>query len=276
MSKQSKSKRDQKKRLRTRAAAVSAQRQREAQSERDWTLWLWVGGIAAVALVVGGILWFTVGPGRSTSPEPAAPAEESSTGSAPMPADPAERNNMYSAPPAMQIDPEKTYVATLETEKGDIVVELFAEQVPNTVNNFVFLAREGFYDNTTFHRVLEGFMAQAGDPTGTGAGGPGYRFADEFHPDLKHDLPGILSMANSGANTNGSQFFITYLPTPWLDAYDTSGNLKDCQQPGVSCHAVFGRVTEGMDVLESLTLRDSSQNPSFPGDLIQTIRIEER
>lgn len=193
-----------------------------------------------------------------------------------MPADPAERNNFYSSPPTMQIDTEKTYVATIETEKGDIVVELFADKVPNTVNNFVFLAREGFYDNTTFHRVLEGFMAQAGDPTGTGAGGPGYRFADEFHPDLKHDLPGIVSMANSGANTNGSQFFITYGPTPWLDAYDTSGNLKDCQQPGVSCHAVFGRVTEGLDVLDSLTLRDPSQNPSFSGDLIKTIRIEER
>jgi peptidylprolyl isomerase/peptidyl-prolyl cis-trans isomerase B (cyclophilin B) len=193
-----------------------------------------------------------------------------------VPADPAERDGMYSAPPAMQIDPEKTYVATLETEKGDIVVELFAEQVPNTVNNFVFLARDGFYDNTTFHRVLEGFMAQAGDPTGTGGGGPGYRFADEFHPDLKHDFPGILSMANSGANTNGSQFFITYQPTPWLDAYDASGNLKDCQQPNVACHAVFGRVTEGMDVLDSLTLRDPGQNPSLSGDLIETIRIEER
>lgn len=192
-----------------------------------------------------------------------------------MPKNPADRNNMYSAPPAMQIDPSKTYIATFETEKGDIVVELFAEKVPNTINSFVFLARQGFYDNTTFHRVLQGFMAQGGDPTGTGTGGPGYRFNDEFHPDLKHDRPGILSMANSGANTNGSQFFVTYGATPWLDAYDENGNLKDCSRRDVSCHAVFGQVTEGMDVLQSLTLRDPSK-ASSPGDLIKTIRIEER
>jgi cyclophilin family peptidyl-prolyl cis-trans isomerase len=167
---------------------------------------------------------------------------------------------MYSAPPAMEINLNKTYVATIETEKGDIVIELFANKVPNTVNNFVFLARQGFYDGTTFHRVLADFMAQAGDPTGTGSGGPGYRFRDEFHPTLKHDGPGVLSMANSGPNTNGSQFFITYKATSGLD----------------NRHAVFGRVTEGMDVLKSLTLRDPSQAPSSTGDLIKTIHIEER
>jgi len=192
-----------------------------------------------------------------------------------MPENPAERNNMYSTPPSMQIDTSKTYSATFETEKGDIVVELFADKVPNTVNNFVFLAREGFYDNTTFHRVISDFMAQGGDPTGSGTGGPGYRFADEFHPDLKHDRAGILSMANSGANTNGSQFFITYGPTPWLDAYDGNGNLRDCARRDVSCHAVFGHVTEGLDVLLSLTPRDPRQALQ-PGDLIETIRIEER
>jgi peptidylprolyl isomerase/peptidyl-prolyl cis-trans isomerase B (cyclophilin B) len=167
---------------------------------------------------------------------------------------------MYNAPPAMQIDPDKTYIATIETEKGDIVVELFGDKVPHTVNNFVFLAREGFYDNTTFHRVLPDFMAQMGDPTGTGAGGPGYTFFDEFHADLKHDGPGILSMANRGPNTNGSQIFITYAATPWLDRK----------------HAVFGKVIDGMSVLESLTSRDPSKNPSFAGDLIKTIRIEEQ
>jgi cyclophilin family peptidyl-prolyl cis-trans isomerase len=177
-----------------------------------------------------------------------------------MPKDPAARNNMYSAPPAMEIDPGKTYVATIETEKGDIVIELFADKVPNTVNNFVFLARQGFYDDTTFHRVLSDFMAQAGDPTGTGTGGPGYRFPDEFHPSLRHDGPGVLSMANAGPNTNGSQFFITYRATSWLDGR----------------HAVFGRVTEGIEVLRSLKLRDPSQAPSFGGDRIRTIRIEER
>ena len=165
----------------------------------------------------------------------------------------------YSAPPEMTIEPEAKYTATFETEKGDIVVELFAAQAPRTVNNFCFLAREGFYDNTTFHRVLPGFMAQGGDPTGTGRGGPGYRFADEFHPDLKHDGPGILSMANAGPNTNGSQFFITYTATTWLDGH----------------HTVFGRVVEGLEVLQALTPRDPSKNPSTPGDLLKTVRISQ-
>jgi cyclophilin family peptidyl-prolyl cis-trans isomerase len=159
----------------------------------------------------------------------------------------------------MVIEPEaKDYTATIVTEKGEIVLELFDNRVPNTVNNFVFLAREGFYDNTTFHRVIEGFMAQAGDPTGTGRGGPGYAFADEFHPDLKHDSPGILSMANAGPNTNGSQFFITFAPTPHLDGR----------------HSVFGKVTDGMDVLMSISLRDPA-TATEPGDLIETIRITE-
>jgi cyclophilin family peptidyl-prolyl cis-trans isomerase len=128
-----------------------------------------------------------------------------------------------------------------------------------TVNNFVFLARDGFYDDTTFHRVIPGFMAQGGDPSGTGRGGPGYTFPDEFEPTLRHDKPGMLSMANAGPNTNGSQFFITYDATPWLD----------------NRHAVFGRVIEGLDVLESLSARDPQQNPASPGDRIQTIVIQE-
>lgn len=164
----------------------------------------------------------------------------------------------YDAPPALTIDTTKKYVATFETEKGDIVIELFADKVPNTVNNFVFLAREGFYDGTTFHRVLANFMAQGGDPDGTGSGGPGYRFADEFHPDLKHDRAGVLSMANAGPNTNGSQFFITHGPTPHLDGR----------------HAVFGRVTEGLDVLMSISLRDP-QTARAEGDAIHTIEITE-
>src|SRR5690242_11293244 len=120
----------------------------------------------------------------------------------------------YSQAPEMQIDPAKQYRAIMHTDKGDIQIELFAAQAPKTVNNFVFLAREGFYNGTTFHRVIRGFMAQGGDPTGTGTGGPGYQFADEFHPSLRHDSPGILSMANAGPGTNGSQFFITHGPTP--------------------------------------------------------------
>ncbi len=188
-----------------------------------------------------------------------APTEFTVQGAIAMPKNPADRNNMYTAPPAMVIDPTKQYVATIETEKGDIVVELYADKAPNTVNNFVFLAREGFYDNTTFHRVIKDFMAQAGDPTGTGRGGPGYRFADEFDATLRHDGPGVLSMANAGANTNGSQFFITFAETSWLDGR----------------HAVFGKVIEGLDVLLSITIRDP-QTASKPGDLIKTIRIEEK
>ena len=173
---------------------------------------------------------------------------------------PAKRNGMYSTMPTMEIDPGKSYQATIVTEKGNIVLELYADRAPKTVNNFVFLAHEGFYDNTTFHRAIPGFMAQGGDPTGTGAGGPGYTFADEFDPSLKHDGPGVLSMANAGANTNGSQFFITYDATPWLDGK----------------HTVFGRVIQGMDVLQSLTPRDPQRNPGFEGDKILTIQIQEQ
>ena len=132
----------------------------------------------------------------------------------------------YSAPPPMTIDVKKHYTATLKTDRGDIVLELFAADAPKTVNNFVFLAREGFYDNTVFHRVISDFMAQGGDPTGTGRGDPGYRFADERN-NQKH-AAGVISMANAGPNTNGSQFFITHLPQPHLDGKHTVfGKLKD-------------------------------------------------
>ncbi len=167
----------------------------------------------------------------------------------------------YSAPPAMQIDPEKHYTATFKTERGDIVVELFAKEAPVTVNNFVFLAREGFYDNTTFHRVIKGFMVQGGDPTGTGRGGPGYRFDDEPSAlALKHDGPGVLSMANAGPNTNGSQFFITHVATPHLNGK----------------HAVFGKVKDqaSLDVLMQIRERDPMRDPN-PGDKLLTVEIVE-
>ena len=132
----------------------------------------------------------------------------------------------YTAPPAVTIDLKKKYTATLKTDRGDLVLELFVTDAPKTVNNFVFLAREGFYDNTVFHRVISDFMAQGGDPTGTGRGGPGYRFADEISSQ-KH-AAGVLSMANAGPNTNGSQFFITHLPQPHLNGKHTVfGKLKD-------------------------------------------------
>ena len=164
----------------------------------------------------------------------------------------------YSSPPAMVIDPAKKYQATLKTTKGDIVVELYADKAPNTVNNFVFLAREGFYDGVTFHRIIKDFMVQGGDPTGRGSGGPGYKFGDEFHPSLKHDKQGILSMANAGPGTNGSQFFITHLPTPHLD----------------NKHTVFGQVVEGLDVLMTIPPRDPS-NTSAPAVKINRVTIEE-
>lgn len=160
----------------------------------------------------------------------------------------------------MQIDPQKKYLAVMHTSKGDIQIELFAAQAPTTVNNFVFLAREGFYNNTTFHRVIGGFMAQGGDPTGTGMGGPGYKFADERGAlSLKHDKAGILSMANAGPNTNGSQFFITYGPTPHLNGK----------------HGVFGQVVGGMDVLKAIRERDP-QRDRQPGDALVSVDIVEQ
>ena len=164
----------------------------------------------------------------------------------------------YDSPPEMGLDPASEYYANFVTEKGTIRIRLFAEEAPQTVNNFVFLARDGYFDGTTFHRVIEGFMAQGGDPTGTGAGGPGYTISDEFHPDLRHDRPGILSMANAGPNTGGSQFFITHVATPWLD----------------DRHAVFGEVVEGMDVVNAIRERDP-QRDREPGDRIERVEIEE-
>ncbi len=164
----------------------------------------------------------------------------------------------WNKPPEFALDLKKKYSATLSTDKGDIVLELFADKTPVTVNNFVFLAREGFYDGTIFHRVIPDFMAQGGDPTGTGRGGPGYRFADEFQPSLKHDKPGVLSMANAGPGTNGSQFFITHVPTPHL-------NNK---------HSVFGQVISSMDVLLSIPPRDPMR-PESPGVKILSVEIAE-
>ena len=159
----------------------------------------------------------------------------------------------------MTLDTSKQYIATLRTEKGDIVIALNAEKAPITVNNFVNLAARQFYNNTTFHRVLPGFMAQGGDPTGDGTGGPGYTIADEF-TDLSHER-GVISMANTGQpSTGGSQFFITYVPTPHLDGR----------------HTVFGKVLEGMDVLDSLTPRDPQKNPTTPGDKLLEVVIDER
>jgi peptidyl-prolyl cis-trans isomerase B (cyclophilin B) len=139
--------------------------------------------------------------------------------------------------------------ATIETDRGNIQLELFADKAPKTVANFKKLADQGFYDGLKFHRVIADFMIQTGCPQGTGTGGPGYKFADEFHPDLKHDGPGVLSMANSGPNTNGSQFFITHTATPWLDGK----------------HSVFGRVIEGQNIVDSIKQGDVMRKVTVSG-----------
>jgi cyclophilin family peptidyl-prolyl cis-trans isomerase len=164
----------------------------------------------------------------------------------------------WSKQPEIEIDPKKKYKARVKTDVGTMLIELFADKTPVTVNNFVFLARQGFYEGVIFHRVISGFMAQGGDPTGTGSGGPGYQFKDEFHPDLRHDKKGVLSMANAGPNTNGSQFFITHVPTPHLDGR----------------HTVFGQVVEGLDVLMAIQPRNP-QAPEYPGVKIHNIEIIE-
>jgi peptidyl-prolyl cis-trans isomerase B (cyclophilin B) len=155
----------------------------------------------------------------------------------------------YSAAPAMTIDPTKKFTATIETSRGTINVDLFAKDAPKTVNNFVFLSRDGFYNGLTFHRVIPDFMIQGGDPNGTGSGGPGYKFGDEVGAGKPKHKVGSLSMANAGPGTNGSQFFITHIVTDWLDGK----------------HTVFGQVTSGQDVVNAVK----------QGDTIKSITINE-
>jgi len=209
-------------------------------------------GRLLVVIVIGLAVLIVSCSGKAPAPAPVStPAPATSPAATPKP-------KTYSAPPPMVIDTSKKYTATIETARGNLVLELFAKDVPKTVNNFVFLARDGYYDGCTFHRVIPDFMAQGGDPTGTGAGSPGYKFADEFTSHL-HDA-GVISMANAGANTNGSQFFITYTPQHGLDGR----------------HSVFGQLTAGgMDVLKKLTPRDPTRNPQFLGDKIIRITIKE-
>jgi cyclophilin family peptidyl-prolyl cis-trans isomerase/protein-disulfide isomerase len=171
------------------------------------------------------------------------------------------QNRQYDRCPSMIIDRTKQYFATIETTKGNLVLELYADKSPLAVNNFVFLAREGWYDGVSFHRVVADFMAQTGDPSGTGYGGPGYAFKIENSPDLSFNQPGVVAMANSGPDTNGSQFFITYAPATHLDGVYT----------------IFGRLIEGADVLEALNLRDpQTDNPLPEPDLILKVTIEEK
>lgn len=205
-----------------------------------------IAGIAIVALVAVAIIWVSANNRK--------PAENS----AQMPVLVGTRQ--YSSAPPMLIDKSKSYTATVKMAKGgEFVIQLYADKAPITVNSFVFLARQGYFDGVTFHRVLEGFMAQGGDPTGTGGGGPGYQFANEAN-DLKFDKAGVVAMANAGPDTNGSQFFITFGPVERLNGGYT----------------IFGQVISGMDVVNGIRLRNPDQNPTYPGDAIASITITEK
>jgi peptidylprolyl isomerase len=222
--------------------------------------------IAGVAvLIVAVIAWAVIAvqaDNSQTSEIPTLPAPsqaDTAPQSTPVPG-PTVNGKQYSSAPPMTIDPQKQYFANVKMANGgEFVIQLYPDKAPITVNSFVFLAREGFFNGTTFHRVLEGFMAQGGDPTGTGGGGPGYEFVNEKN-DLAFDKPGVVAMANAGPNTNGSQFFIMFGP------YGLSE----------SDYTIFGQVISGMDVVNGITRRDPNTSPTFTGDAIESITISEK
>lgn len=207
-------------------------------------------GIGVVALIALALIFMYISNRGETAPPESIPSEstqETTTLS-------------YDAYPPMTIDTNNEYFATVKMAKGgEFTIQLFPDKAPKTVNSFVFLARQGYFNGLTFHRVLQDFMAQGGDPTGTGAGGPGYEFENEDN-DLSFDKAGVVAMANAGRDTNGSQFFITFGPAPHLDGGYT----------------IFGQVTEGMDVVNAITLRNPDENPSFPGDAMESVTITEQ
>lgn len=239
--------------------AQEAEERRRAQRRRNIYTGLGLAALVVIVLATVAIVRPMLG-GDDAGDEAAGQVVEVVDGERPLAdIEPVRRNGYYDTAPGMVIDADAEYEAIISTEKGDMRLALFAAEAPMTVNNFVFLANQGFYDGTTFHRVIEDFMAQGGDPSGSGSGGPGYEFADETDNGLLFDRPGLLAMANAGPNTNGSQFFITYAETPWLD-----GN-----------HTIFGELIEGRDVLDALRVRDPMADPQ-PGDVIETITIEKR
>lgn len=208
--------------------------------------------VGLLLLFAAGITWIVI-----SSLEPKADLPPAPTSGGPTPE--LIGTKQYSQAPPFEIDIAKQYFATVKMAKGgEFVIELYPEKAPITVNSFVFLARQGYYDGVTFHRVLEGFMAQGGDPTGTGGGGPGYAFVNEVS-DLKFDKAGVVAMANSGPDTNGSQFFIMFGP------YGLSEDT----------YTIFGQVIEGMDVVNGITLRDPNTYPDYTGDVIESISIRE-
>jgi len=220
--------------------------------------------VVGVFVVLGIMLAQSGGQQQAAAPTPApfevATAAPAGT-SAALPADVAARNGFYSAPPPMTIDPAKEYTATITTPRGDIVIRLRPDLAPIAVNNFAFLARAGFYDGVTWHRVLQGFMAQGGDPSGTGGGGPGYTIKDEFGPEMIFDRPGIVAMARTDApDSSGSQFFITTAPAPYLNGQYT----------------IFGEVIAGQDIVNGIPLRDPDKGPTTPGEAMLKVTIMER
>jgi cyclophilin family peptidyl-prolyl cis-trans isomerase len=215
-------------------------RRREARQKAGLII-----GIGVLLLVIVGIIWVV------TSSHPSTATSKSDCTVTEM---------QFTSPPPMQIDVNKQYFANVKMVKGgEFVIQLYPDKAPITVNSFVFLARQGFYNCVTFHRVLEGFMAQAGDQSGTGLSGSGYQFVNEVN-DLLFDKPGVVAMANAGPDTNGSQFFITFLPV----------GLSE------SDYTIFGQVISGMDVINGLTRRDPQENPNFPGDTMESITITEK
>ena len=206
-------------------------------------------GITVIVVIIAVAAWYFV-----TSQQP---AQTSSAQTSAAVAAPTANNLQWSSPHPMTIDTTKQYFATVKMAKGgEFVIQLYPDKAPITVNSFVFLAQQGFYNGTTFHRVIDGFMAQGGDPTGTGTGGPGYQFVNEKN-DLAFDKPGVVAMANSGPNTNGSQFFIMF----------GSYGLSE------SDYTIFGQVISGMDVVNGITRRDPQTNPTSPGDAMASVTI---
>jgi cyclophilin family peptidyl-prolyl cis-trans isomerase len=212
--------------------------------------------VAVVLIVIGLIAWQYI---PKSQPEASAPSPSSTSNSAVCKQfDSIPTAKQYEAPP-MKIDKAKQYFANFKMAKGEFIVQLYPDKAPITVNSFVFLTCKGFFNGLTFHRVLEGFMAQGGDPDGTGGGGPGYEFVNE-NSDLAFDKAGVVAMANAGPGTNGSQFFIMF------DAYGLSGND----------YTIFGQVIEGMDVVNGITRRDPNTNPTFEGDKMESVTISEK
>lgn len=228
---------------------------RAQQTERT----IRIVGIGVIALIVVALIFMYFSNPSEAVPTEAAPTEVTQ---AELPQTEAPQKNLfaYDAYPPMTIDVSKEYFANVKMATGgEFTIQLFPDKAPKTVNSFVFLARQGYFDGLTFHRVLEGFMAQGGDPTGTGSGGPGYEFENEDN-DLTFDKAGVVAMANAGRDTNGSQFFITFGPASHLDGGYT----------------IFGQVIEGMEVVNAITLRDPNTGPTFAGDAMESVTITEQ